>query len=122
MVDLRLSNADVRWMRSFFPSLIYDAESCRVTGELSFCACYDLSDRKVKIEGLSRDTVLRNSLYMICDVFDVEMRLNELSVGSDSWPAVYEVGGRWQSIVAKYGLSPIDLHMNSKGQCCLGIR
>ena len=122
MVDLSLGASDIRWLEVFFPSLQYEPERSRIVGELSFCACYDITEDRVLIEGIARDGDIRSSLYLICDVFDVEIRLNESSVGSRSWPAVYENGGRWQAIAEKNNVEHLDLHIDSGGGCCLGIR
>ena len=122
MVDLRLGGRDLLWLQCFFPSLRYEVDRRRVIGELSVCASYDVSNGYVRIEHLGHDSDLRASCYQIRDVFDIEIRLAEQSVSSDSWPAVYEVGGRWECIAEKYGLKHGDLHMDSNGQCCLGIR
>ena len=122
MGDLRLGERDLLWLECFFPSLRYEADRRIVIGELSFCASYDVSEGHVRIERLEHDSDLRASCYQICDVFDIEMRLDEQSVSSGSWPAVYEVGGRWENIAEKHGLNDSDLHMVSNGKCCLGIR
>ena len=122
MVNLNLGDNDIRWLEAFFPSLQYDPERSRIVGELGFCACYDVSEDRVLIEGLARDGGIRSSLYLICDVFDVEIRLDESSVGSKSWPAVYEKGGRWQAIAERNNVEHFDLHIDSGGGCCLGIR
>ena len=109
-------------MRTFFPSLRHEPKNHRIVGELSFCACYEKDLNRVDIERIDRDECIRSSLFLICDVFDIDLRLDETSIGSKSWPAVYEVGGRWQAIVDDQSVRHIDLHIASNGECCLGIR
>ena len=95
-----------------------------MAGELSFCACYEKTTGEVKIESLERDEAIRNSDSFLCDVFEIEIRLDAESVGSNGWPRVYEVGGRCELIAEKCNVGLIDLHFypNGDGACCLGIR
>ena len=119
---MRLTDADVYWLRSYFPSLVYDPKAQKITGELSFCACYEKTTGEVKIEFLEREEAIRNSDRFLCDVFEIEILLAAESVGSNGWPRVYEVGGRYKSIAKKCDVGLIDLHFYPDGACCLGIR
>ena len=59
---------------------------------------------------------------VLCDVYEIEIRLDNKSLTSGNWPTVYEVGGRIASISKKLNINPIDLHFNDQdGSCCLGI-
>ena len=120
---MRLSANDIDWLRSCFPSLVYELEAQKIAGELSFCACYEKITGKVKIESFERDEAIRNSDSFLCDVFEVEILLDAESVGSNGWPKVYEVGGRCKLIAEKCNVGLNDLHFYPEdGACCLGIR
>ena len=119
---MKLTDCDIEWLKAFFPSLVYDQEAQRIVGELDFCACFDNASKKMQIEGLKRDEAIRNSESFLRDVFEIEILLDVESVGSNGWPQVHEVGGRYKSIAEKYDNSVIDLHLYANGACCLGIR
>jgi len=113
---------DINWLRSWFPSLVFEPEAQRIVGELSFCACYEKTTGKVKIELLKPDRVIRESDSFLCDAFEIEILLDAESVGTNGWPKVHEVGGRYKSIAEKCNVGVIDLHFYLDGTCCLGIR
>ena len=119
---MRLADTDIDWLRSFFPSLVYDDEAQKVVGELSFCACYDKTANEVRIELLHRNDDIRNSQSVLCDVFEIEISLEPASVDSNGWPRVREVGGRYRVIAQKCDVEVIDLHFFPDGACCLGIQ
>ena len=120
---MKPTDSDIEWLKFFFPSLCYKPEERKIVGELSFCACYDKTTGKVKIERSESDDVIRTSDSFLCDVFEIEILLDAKSVGPNGWPKVCEVGGRYKSIAEKYGVGVIDLHFFSdSGTCCLGIR
>ena len=119
---MRLTDTDLYWLRSCFPSLVYDPKAQKITGELNFCACYEKTTGEVKIELLEREEAIRNSDSFLCDVFEIEILLGAESVGSNGWPKVHEVGGRYKSIAEKYNVGVIDLHFYPDGSCCLGIK
>lgn len=119
---MRLADTDIDWLRSFFPSLVYDTKAQEITGELSFCACYDKTTKEVRIELLDRDDDIRNSRGVLCDVFEIEISLGPEAVGSNGWPRVREVGGRYRAIAQKCNVEVIDLHFFPDGACCLGIQ
>lgn len=120
---MRLTNDDVEWLESVHPSLQYHRRAQQITGELDFCASYDVLSRKLQIEGGERDDSIRESNHAICDVFEIEIRLDPKSTDpKNGWPIVYEVGGRLRSIAEKRAIEPRDLHLYEDGACCLGIR
>ena len=120
---MKLMDSDVEWLRASFPSLVYDQNAQRIIGELDFCACFDSTTNRVRIEGLERDDTIRNSDSVICDVFEIEIRLDANSVHPNGWPKVFEVGGRANAIAKKCCVKKVDLHVNSyDDSCCLGIR
>lgn len=119
---MRLTNDDIEWMESAYPSLQYRQQAQQITGELDFCARYDAPSGKVQIKDFERDDFIRESNDTISDVFEIEIRLDPESIGSNGWPKVYEVGGRVRSIADKWNIAPVDLHLYKDDACCLGIR
>lgn len=119
---LELTEADVAWLRSRHPSLHFDAATETIAGELSFCAGYDKHDMQLYIEDREPDGRLRAMDSFICDVAEVDIRLDCETPNFRGWPKVYEVGGRSASIAAKYGVELSDLHVEADRACCLGIR
>lgn len=118
---MKLAETDVHWLRCFFPSLAYDPEAQKISGELSFCACYEKATGKVNIELLERHEDVRRSDSFLCDVFEIEILLNPEEEDSNGWPRVMEVGGRKETIAKECGVPLIDLHFDHDGCCCLGI-
>lgn len=120
---MKLMDSDVEWLRASFPSLVYDQNAQRIVGELDFCACFDSTTNKMRIEGLERDDTIRKSDSVICDVFEIEIRLDADSIRPNGWPKVFEVGGRANVISKKCCVKKIDLHFYSDDDsCCLGIK
>lgn len=119
---LELTNADIAWLGSRHPSLQLDPATETIAGELSFCAGYDRSDMQLYIEDRDLDGRLRAMDSFICDVFEIDIRLDCETPNFKGWPRVYEVGGRSASIAAKYGAKLLDLHVEADRACCLGIR
>ena len=119
---MRLTNHDIEWLEFVHPSLQYRLQAQRITGELDFYARYDSLSGKLQIKDFERDDFIGESNDAISDVFEIEIRLDPESIGSNGWPKVYEVGGRVRSIADKWNIDPIDLHLYEDGACCLGIR
>lgn len=119
---MRLTNHDIEWLEFVHPSLQYRQQAQRITGELDFYARYDSPSGKLQIKDFERDDFIRESNDAISDVFEIEIRLDPESIGSNGWPKVYEVGGRVRSIADKWNIAPVDLHLYEDGACCLGIR
>lgn len=120
---MRPTNDDVEWLESVHPSLQYHRQEQRITGELDFCASYDAPSGKLHIEGIEHDDSIRESNRAICDVFEIEIRLDPKSIDpKNGWPIVYEVGGRLRTIAEKRAVEPRDLHLYPDGACCLSIR
>ena len=118
-----ITPGDMRWLRDNFPNLSYDANQRRIEGELDFCASWDKSSRKLRIERNGQDDSIRQLNSFISDVYDVEIRFDLESMGANGWPTVFEVGGRHERIAQKYGVRTLDLHFFSNDDsCCLGIR
>lgn len=119
---MRLTNDDLEWMESVYPSLQYRRQAQRITGELDFCARYDAPSGKLQINDFERDDFIRESNDAISDVFEIEIRLDPESMDQNGWPKVYEVGGQVRSIADKWNIDPVDLHLYEDCACCLGIR
>ena len=120
---MNLSSNDVEWLDIHFPSLICEPESRRISGELSFCSCYDHATGMIRTELLERDDAVRSADNFICDVFEIDVQLVSILVSPNGWPLVYEIGGRGKAIADKCGIGMDDLHFNSSdGLCCLGVR
>lgn len=113
----------MRWLRDNFPNLSYDASRRRIEGELDFCASWDNSSRKLRIERNGLDGSIRQLNSFIADVYDVEIRFDSESLRANGWPTVFEVGGRHERIARKYEVRPVDLHFyTDDDSCCLGMR
>ena len=113
---MKITDSDIRWLRSDFPNLYYEATSQKILGELDFCAVYDNESGKVMIANLAAETD-----FLIRDVFEVEVCLNDLDV--NGWPKVFEVGGKYRRIAEKCKVPIIDLHIYPHNRaCCLGIK
>ena len=116
-----VEDSDLQWLRDAFPGLSYDPSARVVTGDLDFCARYDATDERLRIEGAARDPVVQSE-RRICDAFSVRIELETVADSAIDWPAVYEPGGRCASIAKALGIPELDLHVNSDGSCCLGIQ
>ena len=113
---MKVTDSDIRWLRSDFPNLYYEATSQKILGELDFCAVYDNESGKVMIANLAAETD-----FLIRDVFEVEICLNDLDV--NGWPKVFEVGGKYLRIAKKCEVPIIDLHIYPDNRaCCLGLK
>lgn len=44
---MRIAESDIKWLKSSFPNLRYDAEAQRIIGELDFCAAYNKRSDKM---------------------------------------------------------------------------
>lgn len=117
-----LTNHDRNLLAELFPDLQHNATAQKIAGELNFCAAYDRTTGKVRIERQERDATIRSSPGFISAVFDVEIRLDDESTGANGWPKVLEVGGRHQAIAERFGITLADLHFFDGGVCCLGIK
>ena len=112
---MKITDSDLRWLRSNFPNLYYEANSQKILGELGFCAVYDNESGKITIADLTEETD-----FLIRDVFEVEICLDELDM--NGWPKVYEVSEKYHRIAKKCEVPIIDLHIYpDDGACCLGI-
>lgn len=116
---MRHAKSDIEWLKQRFPNLNYDVETERVEGELDFCAAFDKESGKLDIGCESK---IRASGTFLCDVFEIEIRLDSDSIEDNGWPKVYEIGGKYTRIAEKHDVDPIDLHFFEDGACCLGIR
>lgn len=120
---MRIYTQDVYWLESAFPSLIYDSTNSKIIGELDFCATYNAKTKTLYVEGFNCEyDSLRKTDMRLCDVFEIEIRLNEKSIVSENWPKVYEVGGRREDISKRQNILLVDLHFYTQdNSCCLGI-
>ena len=113
---MKLSDNEIKWLKSNFPNLQYNEKSQKIVGELDFCAAYDNESQKVMIGTLADETDL-----LIRDVFEVEICLDDLDM--NGWPKVHEIGNRHFEIAQKCNIDIIDLHINPEDNtCCLGIK
>ena len=119
MDEMRLTDDDVRWFQDNFSGLLYDPESHRIRGELEFWARYDISEKKVLISN-GRFCSVSDSDRFIHDTFEIEVDLDSTCI--NGWPIVRETGRRHKSIAERLGIDELDLHIDSNGICCLGIR
>jgi len=116
-----VENSDLQGLRDAFPGLSYDPSTKAVTGDLDFCAHYDATTERLRIEGAAPDPVVQSE-RRICDAFSVRIELETVADSAIDWPAVYESGGRCASIAEALGIPERDLHVSSDGSCCLGIQ
>ena len=115
-------SSDIEWLRRFQPDLTYDREKNSITGELSFCACFDELTRKINIEGSERDETIRARPNFISDFFDIDIELDTETQRYARWPLVREIGGRKDEIAGRLQIPSDDLHFYSGSDvCCLGI-
>ena len=119
MGTMRLAKRDIKWLKSSFPNLSYNAETKRIVGELDFCAAFNKRSGKIQF---GADPTARTLYTYLCDVFEIEIHLGPGSIQDNGWPKVYEVGGRHTRIAKKNNVRPIDLHIYEDESCCLGIR
>ena len=72
------------------------------------------------IEGTLKMEAVYNGVT-ISDSFKV--RITATNPHSDHVPALYEIGGRTQSIASKLGISDLrDLHRNTNGTACVCVK
>ena len=116
-----VEESDLRWLRDAFPGLSYDASARTISGDLDFCAGYDSTSERLRIEGAAQDPAAQPE-KRICDAFSVRIELDTIADSAIDWPAVYESGGRCAEIAKALGTPELDLHVNSDGSCCLGIQ
>ena len=119
---MKPTKRELEWLGSLHPDLVYEAKSNRIVGELSFCACYDETIGKVRIEGIEHDEQIRNHRNFIADVFDIVIELDAETAPWARLPRVREVGGRKDAIASRLRVPPEDLHFYSASNiCCLCI-
>lgn len=116
-----VEDSDLEWLRDAFPGLSYDPNARTVSGDLDFCAGYDATAGRLRIEGATRDPVVQSE-KRICDAFSVRIELEKAADSAIDWPTVYETAGRCSSIAKALEIPQIDLHVNLDGSCCLGIQ
>ena len=113
---MKIPEREIKWLETNLPTLQYDPNFSKVTGELRFCAAHDNDAGKLEI-GEHTKTMNR----FIRDAFKIEIHLGNLD--GNGWPKVYEVGGRHNQIAKKYNVPIIDLHFHpDDDSCCLGIK
>ena len=117
-----LEASDLQWLRDAFPGLSYDPDAQVVAGDLDFCARYDVTTKRLRIEGVEGTPASRGEAGRLCDVFTVRIELDTVAEAAIDWPEVYESGGRCASIARALAIPIQDLHVNSDGSCCLGIQ
>ena len=112
---IRYSASEMQEINRHFPNL-YFSEGV-VQGEIDFSVKY-------------KSSVSKHNKYWkivpclpahggIQDVYEIEIRLNELRNGK---PIVFETGGRIKRLAKELNLQNIDLHLYpSDEDCCLGI-
>lgn len=115
-----LEDSDLHWLRDAFPGLSYDPDARAVSGDLDFCAQYDVTSKRLRIEGAEGASA--GSDGRLCDVFAVRIELGTVAESAIDWPEVYESGGRCASIARALKIPIRDLHVNANGSCCLGIQ
>ena len=114
---MKLSDEEIQWLASCFPSLHYNENALSIEGELDFCAAYDKGSRKLIICSSDEN---RNRDSFVNDVFDIVICLD--TIDRNGWPKVYEVGGKHTRIAEQCNVDVGDLHFNSDDSCCLGKR
>lgn len=119
MGAVRLAESDINRLKTSFPNLLYDPEMQRVVGELDFCAAFNKESGQLEF---GSDLDVASSGTYLCDVFEIELRLDFESIQDNGWPTVYETGGKYVRIAQENNAEPIDLHFFEDGSCCLGIR
>ena len=113
---MNLNDTDSRWLASNHPELVYKPEVRTIVGDLRFCGAFDRVSGKLELGGTDEH---RASNSFLCDTFKVRMDLSQ--VGNNTWPKVYEVGGRRFDIAEQNQCDMIDLHFYEDGACCLTL-
>ena len=110
-----ITDDEVEWLGLNFPTLQYERNFSKITGELRFYAAYDNGTGKLKIGEHTKEMN-----RFIKDAFDIEIHLDKPD--GNGWPKVYEIGGRHHRISKKYNVPTIDLHFYpNDDSCCLGL-
>ena len=122
MGSVVVQETDFQWLRDAFPGLSYDPNTQVISGDLDFCARYDVASECLKIEGAEPGSTVQESDARICDVFAVRIELDRVADSAIDWPAVYDSDGRCKSIAEALEVPVQDLHVNSDRSCCLGIQ
>ena len=115
-------DSDLRWLRDTFPGLSYDPNAKVVSGDLDFCAGYNITGERLRIEGAEDSSTLQDPDAHLCDAFTVRIELDTVADSAIDWPTVFESAGRCTSIAEALHIPVRDLHVNSDGSCCLGIQ
>ena len=119
---MKPTKRELEWLRSLYPDLVYEESVNRIDGELSICACYDATIKKIMIEGIEYDEQIRSHNNFISDVFDIAIELDAETARWARLPEVIELGGRKDTIASKLSIPPEDLHFYSNSNiCCLSI-
>ena len=117
MVEQRLKHttSEMTKINRYFPNLFYSNNT--IKGEIDFSAKYQLSNsRKNKLWEI---VPCSSSDDCIQDVYEIEIRLNDLRDGK---PKVFETGGKIKRLAEELNKPTIDLHLFPKIEdCCLGI-
>ena len=104
------------------PGLSHDSNAQVISGDLDFCATYNVTSGSLELEGTERPSTVAKSDARACGVFAVRIELGVVADAAIDWPAVYESGGRCASLAEALEIPVQDLHVNSDGSCCLGIQ
>ena len=94
-----------------FPDLYINTEKSKILGELSFSAYFD--GEQLHLNPSRREGKVFRGCY------EIEIRLNELN--AYKLPKVFEIGGKILKYSQESYISPLDLHLNGDGSCCLSI-
>lgn len=115
---LPVTASDLEWLRVYYPNLKYNALHHKIEGELDFCAEFD---KTLGLLTIRFHSAVMKSCTFLCDVFEIEIRMDSDSMMENGWPTAFEVGGRHRRIAEKVGVQTVDLHFLENGACCLGI-
>ena len=116
-----VEDSDLQWLQDTYPGLSYDPDARVVSGDLDFCASYDATSDRLRIEGATPDPAVQSE-GRICDSFSVRIELEKVADSVIDWPTVYETGGRCASVATALEIPQLDLHVSLDGSCCLGIQ
>ena len=94
-----LKDLDTKWIKTQYPKINIDFVANKIEGELSF---------KINNDG-----------YKIADKYMIRVDFNKYD--SNGFPQVFEISGKIYDIARKHKTDVAGLHINPKGDFCLGI-
>lgn len=111
------TQSELEWLSHHYPDMYWDTDCQELRGELAFRMTYDSDDESHYIINPNASTCIGQGI-LIEDVYKVDIVFWD----AQFLPEVWEIGGRIKATQKKWGIDNlVDLHVYSKGDCCLCI-